>query len=302
MNRRLFCKGFTLVELLVVIAIIGILSGVLIGAFGGSTESARSAKCLANMRSLAVACQNYGMSSGHYPLAASQEYSTLDESLGIRRVKEIFKEQNGWISWASRGAYNGMVTSSAANKSWFKSAYVDDEDDALHCLTNGAIWKAVAANASVYRCPAHVKAVKGAKVHWSYAMNAYFKGDVTMSCKTIDESERLGVTYTGLSRADRRLLFAELPFADGIDDTLEASDPVLQYKGLKGYSGSNDKISFNHKVGKKRCAHVVFADGHVDRLTMPASGGDSDAEELLQWLCEGRDVSFDGTRYEKMTD
>ena len=46
-------KAFTLIELLVVIGIIAVLVVVLTGLFAGSTEQARAAKCLANMRNLA---------------------------------------------------------------------------------------------------------------------------------------------------------------------------------------------------------------------------------------------------------
>ena len=302
MKRILLKKGFTLVELLVVIAIIGILAGVLMGTFGGANESARSAKCLSNMRSLATACQSYGMANGIYPLAASMEYSVLDESRGIRNVREIYKERAGWISWASEGKYSGQTTSSMANSGWFKSAYESDKDVAMHCLTNGAIWKYASANAALYVCPAHAKAAKAAKKtspNWSYAMNAYFGGDTVMTCKTMDESSGL-VGYGNLNRADRRLLFAELPFTDGIDDSLRASDPVLQYKGLSGAGGTTDTLHFNHTMGKKRCAHVVFADGHIDRLIMPSDGGNED--ELLAWLCQGKDISFNGSRYEELTD
>jgi len=275
---------------------------VLMGTFGGANESARSAKCLSNMRSLATACQSYGMATGIYPLAASMEYSELDESRGIRNVQEIFKERTGWISWASEGKYSGKPTSSMVNSGWFKSAYDSDKNAALHCLTNGAIWKYASENAALYVCPAHAKAANTAKKtapRWSYAMNGYFGGDVGMTCKTMDESSGL-VGYGRLNRADRRLLFAELPFVGGFDESLKASDPTLQYKGLSGAGGTLDKLNFNHTMGKKRCAHIVFADGHIDRLIMPSDGGNE--EELLAWLCQGKDISFNGSRYEELTD
>lgn len=50
-------KGFTLVEILVVIGIIGLIMASLIYFFG-STESARSAECLVNMKNLANAVQD----------------------------------------------------------------------------------------------------------------------------------------------------------------------------------------------------------------------------------------------------
>lgn len=303
MNDKSFRRGFTLVELLVVIGIIGVMAAVLIGTIGGATESARSAKCLANMRNLAVACQSYGMKAGIYPLAASMETSQLDESDGIRNVKEVYSECPGWVSWASQGAYVGKVTSSKASSGWFVSAYATDNDVASHCLTNGVLWKFVSGNRDVYRCPAHVTKAKELGIrtpNWSYMMNGFFGGDTTMSGDTFELTGNC-VGYGSLARADRYLLFSELPFFEGVDESATASDPTLQYKGMSGFSGTPDAIHFNHKSGKNRCAHVAYADGHVDKLLLP-KGGNTDTKELAQWLCIGKDVGFNGSDYEKLTD
>ena len=299
-------KGFSLVELLVVIGIIAVLAGVLLATFGGSSESAASARCLANMKNLATACQTYGMEHGHYPLAGSIEYYTLDASRGRRNADLTYNEIPGWISWYSKGAYPAKSSAMGTSVAMCSTT----EDEALYALTNGAIWKYVSGNRETYVCPAHAKKMANPP-HWSYLMNAYFGWNSTGKTK----AQGNGYVYYGhLNNADKVLLFSEVPFT-GLGSSFpdgsgsgEDSDSVLQFATVKdgGSPGANGKsgtefIGFNHKSGKRYVGHVVFADGHAEKLTAPKEGlSDEELKNLTSWLCQGIDVSFNGKKYDRL--
>lgn len=303
---KLMKKAFSLVEMIVVIGIIAVLASVLLGTFSGSTDSARAARCLANMKALGTACQGYAMANGWYPLAGSGERMRIVAS-GRKRsqVKEIYEELRGWISWNSQGQYVGVNTSPKASAGWVISSYNADDEVRRFCLTNGVLWKYVSENHAVYRCPAHVKAM--GTPNWSYVMNAYF-GWSPNPGQDVFDSEYGGVWYKGFERSDRFLLFAEMPFKDYAGVKIEDSpspgqkcDCVLQYKGCEGASAA-ETIGFNHKVGKTVFANVIFADGHAEKLTYPSVGLKlADQQDLTRWLCRGIDVSFDGNIYKNLT-
>ncbi len=293
-------KAFTLVELLVVMGILGILVTVSLVALSGTSQSALNVKCETNMRNLAAACQTYGMSSGYYPLAGSVEVMSMDTSQGAGNYQTVYAEKPGWISWNSQNAYVSKPTSSAAGTDWWLSAYDQDVEAMRYCLTNGVLWKHVSGNREVYRCPLHVDKFRKTPPTWSYVMNGAFGWDTSEGARARLSSYN-GVQYGTLSRADRRLLFAELPFmgveveANVSESAGLANDCTLQYT-------KNEVIGFNHSSGKReKFALVVFADAHTERISWPRGGlSSANLKDLTEWLCTGKDVSFNGKVYEEL--
>jgi len=305
-------KAFTLIELLVVIGILAILIGILVSNIRNGTESARAARCLTNMKNLANACNSYAMTHHYYPLAGSVETRSLDRSgsLSSGEVKQKFAEAPGWLSWNSRNAYEGKTTSHVASGSWFTSSYNQDLDIRQYALTNGALWRYVSENMDVFVCPSHLKAMRLQKPLWSYVMNERFGYDNSQGSQAKLYNPHIG--YGHLSRPDRVLMFAELQFLanDKVEVNTDAgsgirNDCTLQYN-------HNEVIGFNHPNGKRGLsANIVFADGHIEKLAVPASPasdkwavaiGRSELEDLTEWLCKGEDVFFNGAKYEKRTD
>ena len=295
-------KAFTLIELLIVIGIIAILAGVLLSTFGGATESARLAKCQSNMRNLAAAANSYAMETGYYPLAGSEQYmsAAVDDDSG----DILIRVGKGWVSWLDQGKFRGNVT---AAKSVSQSSYMGNEADVTHALTNGAIWRAVGRNRSVYQCPVHLKTCQvktKTNPGWSYAMNSYF-GCEKSAGEALAECNHKYMTR--VERADRRLLFAEIPGllpekvnlkkygAESLPDVdfsagSKSTDGILQYE-------ENESIGFNHIRGRNIVGLVAFADGHTEALVIPKDGN---FKELTEWLCKGYDIGFSSGKYEKM--
>ncbi len=276
-------KAFTIVELIVVIGIIGILAGALLVAFGGATESARSTKCQGNLKTLAQACYSAAMKDDwrRYPHAGTTQYADLSTT------QVHYYQHKGWISWLCGNHYRGAKPTSKASFQY--AGCLAGERDTTFAITNGAIWGAVGANASCYRCPTLVRKDKLRKMAWSYAMNGAFHygGDRI-------ESPWSGKRMGSMKRAEKTLLFAEICDEDlaGGGNGDYTADCVLEYGGTKG--ANKERIGFNHPYKKDTYGHVAFADCHVERLKrFPGT----DEFELTKWLCIGYDITVDKNKY-----
>lgn len=282
-------RGFSLVELMVVIGILAVLMSVAVPQIGKARESARAAQCMSNMRSLAQACYNAAMEVNAYPHAGSAEYADAEKVKG----KTVYCEHKGWLSWQSGDYYAQNPTEHRSNEN---TGWNDEEEKVLFAITNGAIWRAIGGNRSCYTCPEVVRKIKGRAPGWTYAMNGFFKYDYSFGNETTDTKDS-AISLNELERSDKILMFAELEMnGDGSGTSYEA-DGVLEYDD--GTSQHQEQIGFHHKLGKKDCAHVVFADCHVERLVAPGKG---DLKELTEWLCKGYDIALEEGAYTRIKE
>ena len=310
-------KGLTLLELLVVIGIIAVLGGVMLTQFAGSTDSALAAACMNNMRTLCNAVLADASKEGYYPSAGSYQY--LEENSTAR---------SWWPGWIGSDKGGNPV-----------SCYHTDggdgcDDDQQYAIQHGSIWSAISGQRGAYVCPAHTKYCKrnsknvgGLVPSWSYAMNSYFGWNLRTAADITDGRRKYGsgslnFSYSTAPKSrkhpvEKVLLFAEIPYVetgvqkpDWSSAAGEENDSVLQYpssgdenqKANKAGNGRGEIIGFNHKTGNDYSAHVAFADGHCAKLVLPRGATEDNLTELTAWLCTGVEYTFNGSKYEAVSE
>ena len=295
-------KAFTLIELLVVIGILGVLIGILVASFGGSTEKARTVQCATNIKNLAMAAI-----AQDYPNAQSALFVTSDPSRGGAGI--CYNVNKGWISYLDQNTTYPLDEPATFSQCSFAN---DNRKELEYAITNGAIWQAVGCNRSTYLCPAFVKACRKVGVNdpgWSYHMSAYFGYEKE---KGVANDVRSKDKWTSRSGAERRLMFAEIQALEAKDlknivvgdlppvdltsgNGNKATDSCLLYKS----KGGEESIGFNHVRNRQLVGHVAFADGHVETIVAPKEGNFVD---LTDWLCTAKDVVYHDGSYEELND
>lgn len=88
-------RGFTLIELLIVVAIIGLLAAAAIVALTGALQRSRQSRSMGDMRTVALAVQNYGVDMSFYPRTADVELLSV-RSLLVPTYIEALPVTDGW--------------------------------------------------------------------------------------------------------------------------------------------------------------------------------------------------------------
>lgn len=293
-------SAFTLIELLVVIGIIGVLSAVMIGVLGGTSNAARATQCMNNLRSLSIAAITYATmtdSDRVFPRAGSYSYRA------IGAAGYYWDSRKGWISWDDKGG-GGKSAGGAPYISFSES----NPETLRYAITNGCIWASGGKSERVYLCPVHDAAclkANGRHPGWSYVMNEsfYWQGDGKKSWRgqkpggMIDARQSSSITAG--RPPEKVLLFAEIQGLDVNDGKITLTANVNgsgnQGDGVLQYVTGQEVIGFNHELGGgKYFGHVAFADGHVEKVAYPQN---HNVKDLTLWLCSGREITFDGSNY-----
>lgn len=290
--KKTLQNGFTLVELMVVIGIIGMLAAALVTQVPRALEAGRAVKCKANLKNLAQAFSSYTVgqiSEGddiHLPTAGSFEWRSIDLAHQIL----WYHSSAAWVSWTPNGQWPYPSREVSMRDSMTPSTFFDrnsGNSKAFYSITNGVLWGSLGKDASVYICEVHKKNLErqlGARVYRSYVMNRYFGYDDRNDPASYHRWVHVGdVTKSGT--AGIRLLLAELPgqLGKNAGTSTEEADSVLD-------PNNNEYIGFNHKIGKKWIAHVVFADAHVEGLVQPQGANSTDLKDLTTQLCNGSEI------------
>ncbi len=95
MKKLIRVKGFTLIELLVVISIIALLISILMPALGKARESAKSVKCMANLKSVGQAVAGY---LTEYQDTLPPSYQYLDAGGNVNN--NDLNHPGGYLHWS----------------------------------------------------------------------------------------------------------------------------------------------------------------------------------------------------------
>lgn len=291
-------RAFTLIEMLVVVAIISVVATASVSSIKSAQRQARSAKCQANMHALYNAAAAYHADKGHWPAAGAYE---LYDSRG-----DYFLHYRGWVNWVLSGSKrarpgdndnpykdgknnrDGHKESSQAAKLVYVGTGAANSDApgnkipdsrVYRSIDEGAIFRYADKNFAAYCCD-EFKSKFGKGSMRSYAMNQVF------GCRR----HRLYPPPKELpdgADADRLAMFVELDSVGKSSASSKAGtsgdekeptnifsdDSVWDWDGKSG-SGSDgnsgENIGVLHKKSGKIYGHVVFADGHLESLVLPA--------------------------------
>ncbi|MBN2445309.1 MAG: prepilin-type N-terminal cleavage/methylation domain-containing protein [Phycisphaerae bacterium] len=116
MNRRTRHTGFTLIELLVVVAIIALLISILLPSLSAAREQGKKAVCLANLRSIGMACHTYSDVDSAELLLPIHQMMVHNTSMYSSTLGMWGWRLANWMAWGGSTATKDFKITEAVGK------------------------------------------------------------------------------------------------------------------------------------------------------------------------------------------
>lgn len=274
-SRRSHHKAFTLIELLVVISIIALLIGILLPALGAAREAARSAKCLSNLRQIAIGVFAYATDDKNFVGPPSYDFSRAGGADG----------DNG-VYWWNRLSEGGYVQAGEG----FDSAYMcpSGADQVARTAIDPSSqnwWVNPTSQTDVHgsRFVAEFDVDNEGRQANNYGINARDPNSDFNWGGQGQFSSFFPISYLDTTRPSTQ---QSLEFVDN------ASEMALIFDGLMYFTANTNR--YNRRHAKGQTMNMSYLDGHAGSVTeerMPAENiaGFFDAAQLAN---ENDDFDF----------
>jgi len=280
--------GFTITELLVVVAIIAVILGLVFVAFPKITGAARSSRCQANQRAIALAGMSYA-TDNKTRLVSPRTDANVDTGLGYQTFPQAGSYKHYWVEAFNTGAipgHNGnLITVDGKRR----------ETDAA--LRNGALWD-YTGNVEIYRSPFDptprlrsysINAFVGVKLHDDSnsgqmgSIPAQYKHDTT----TLSRVPQPARTFYTIAEWDRRDISVNDDF--NFNGFMVHPDPSSQYWfDIPATWHEDVTISYvDGSTGSIQLKNKVLMDADPDGHDFVESGGALDFHEFRKMLLPG---------------
>src|SRR5450432_802750 len=281
-------RGFTLVELLVVIAIIALLISILLPALGRARETAKSIKCLSNLKGLGIGCMLYmDQYKGLLPpvRVVTAENNTDGRTPGAFWLNVL--NENGFLKGSNSSDRNAYVCPDALDQvekiPWWMTpaSRIANVGNALFPGTNNVATK---------------NFDKTQDVICSYAVDAEWGNDPKQPYPATHQAQSDGVGGPTVNYWTEYFPFVYVDKTAGLFPQAQAqnmrnvSDSIhvpLAFDGWFMWAQVPQRIQLRHGNQRlkenARIANFVFLDGHAEGLTGKEVPSANDGLNNYQW-------------------